>query len=73
MAKAAAPSIEDLFQQIDEAVAALESGELPLEDALTKYEHGLRALKLARGQLDRFQAKLEELRAEDPPGGVAPA
>ncbi|MBA2480529.1 MAG: exodeoxyribonuclease VII small subunit [Planctomycetes bacterium] len=58
------PSIEDHFHQIEEAVSALESGELPLEDALARYEAGLKSVRLAKGLLDRYAARLEELRAE---------
>ena len=60
-------AIEDLFQQIEEAVAALESGELPLEESLVRYEAGLKAMRQARGVLDRFSARLEELRGDEPP------
>ena len=38
------PSIEELFAQIEEAVAALEGGELPLEESLTRFESGLKAM-----------------------------
>ncbi len=63
-------SIEDHFTNIEEAVAALESGELPLEEALTRYEAGLKSVKLAKALLDRYAARLDELRAEPdrPPG-----
>lgn len=61
------PSIEDLFRQIEEAVAALEGGELPLEEALQRYEAGLKAVRGAKAQLDRFSARLEELKAEPEP------
>jgi|GEM_PF-2125448 len=65
MAKATSPAIEDLFEHIEDAVAALEGGELPLEQALTRYEAGLRAMKQARGILDRYAARLEQVRTDD--------
>ncbi len=72
MAKATPPAIEDLFEHIEDAVAALEGGELPLEQALTRYEAGLRAMKQARAILDRYAARLEHVRTdEDTSGGVA--
>lgn len=64
-------SIEDQFRQIEEAVAALEGGELSLEESFARYEAGLRAVRQAKTQLDRYAAKLEELRAE--PAGEPPA
>lgn len=62
------PAIEDLFTQIEEAVAALEGGELPLEDSLARYEAGLKAVRAAKAQLDRYAARLDELKAEPEPG-----
>ncbi len=64
------PSIEDHFAQIEAAVEALESGDLPLEEALARYEAGLKSLRLAKTQLDRYTARLEELRAEPPAAGA---
>ncbi len=64
---ASASSIEDHFRQIDEAVAALESGDLPLEESLLRYEAGLKAVRSAKVVLDRYAARLTELRAEDDP------
>lgn len=60
-----APSIEDHFAQIEGAIVALDGGELPLEQALERYEAGLKAVRQARQQLDRYAARLEELRATD--------
>ncbi len=65
------PSIEELFAQIEESVAALEGGELPLEESLTRFESGLKAMKQARGLLDRYAARLEELRGEGEPAADA--
>ena len=57
-------AIEDHFATIEQAVSALESGELPLEEALTRYESGLKSVRQAKALLDRYAARLEELRAE---------
>jgi exodeoxyribonuclease VII small subunit len=70
MPKAAQPSIEDQFLAVEEAVAALASGDLPLEEALSRYESGLKAVRLARAQLDRYAARLDELRAEPGESGT---
>ncbi len=58
------PSIEDHFAAIESAVASLEGGDLPLEEALARYEAGLKAVRQAKGLLDRFATRLEELRVE---------
>lgn len=54
--------IEDWFERIESAVEALESGDLPLEEALRRYEEGLSGVRSAQALLDRFQARLDELR-----------
>jgi exodeoxyribonuclease VII small subunit len=61
------PSIEDQFAVIEEAIAALESGDLGLEEALLRYEAGLKSVRQAKAQLDRYAARLEELRTDDAP------
>ncbi len=61
-------TIEDHFRLIEEAVSALEGGELPLEDALKRYEAGLKAVRAAKTQLDSYQARLDELKGGDVPG-----
>ncbi len=66
MAKQA--TIEDQFRLIEEAVSALEGGELPLEEALKRYETGLKAVRTAKTQLDSYQARLDELKGTDAPG-----
>ncbi|MFW5750078.1 MAG: exodeoxyribonuclease VII small subunit [Planctomycetota bacterium] len=57
-------TIEECFALIEQAVAALEDGQLPLEEALKRYEEGLRGVRQARTQLDGFAARLEELRED---------
>lgn len=59
------PAIEEVFKHIEDAVAALEGGELSLEEALARYEVGLKAVRSAKQQLDRYVARLEELKAAD--------
>ena len=59
------PSIEDQFTVIEEAIAALETGDLALEEALSRYEAGLKSVRQAKAQLDRYAARLEELRGDE--------
>jgi exodeoxyribonuclease VII small subunit len=65
-AMAKTQGIEDHFKAIEEAVKALEAGELTLEQSLSRYETGLKAVRQARGLLDQYTARLEVLRAEPP-------
>lgn len=60
-------SIEDHLALIETAIAALEVGDLPLEESLTRYEAGLKSVRQARGLLDRYSARLEELRSDGAP------
>jgi exodeoxyribonuclease VII small subunit len=59
--------LEDHLQALEDTIAALEAGDLPLEEALTRYEAGLKSVRQAKLLLDRYQARLDELKAgEDP-------
>ena len=60
------PSIEDQFTVIEAAIAALETGDLGLEEALARYEAGLKSVRQAKAQLDRYVARLEELQGDEP-------
>lgn len=60
-------SIEELFKHIEEAVSSLESGELPLEEALQRFESGLKAMRQARTLLDSYTVRLEEVRGSQEP------
>jgi len=72
---AKAQTLEDYLAAIEQAVAALESGDVPLEEALNRYEAGIKAVRQAKGLLDRYAARLDELRAEPerPAGSAADA
>ncbi len=61
-AEAAPKTIEEHFAILEAAVAALESDELPLEEALKRYETGLAAVRSAGVLLDAYRARLEEIR-----------
>ena len=52
---------EDHLKQVDEAVKALESGKLGLEESLEKYETGMKALKQCYAILDQAEKKIQLL------------
>ncbi len=52
---------EDLLKQVEDAVKALESGKLGLEDSLEKYEAGMKALKQCYGILEQAEKKIQVL------------
>lgn len=68
-----APSepFEKVMERLAKVVGELESGELPLEQALVLFEEGVRLSREGAARLDRAEARVEELlgrqlRAVDP-------
>jgi exodeoxyribonuclease VII small subunit len=68
----AALSFEDALKQLEAIVGRLESGEVPLDQAISLYEEGDRLRKLCQARLDAAQARIEQVRA-DPNGNVTGA
>lgn len=52
---------EDHLQSVEGAVQKLESGDLPLEDALAQYEAGVKALKQCYEILEAAEKRVEIL------------
>lgn len=59
---------EALLADATEAAARLESGELPLEDALDVYTRGMAALRGCEGKLRAVEARARVLLADDAGG-----
>ena len=51
-------SIEQTFEQLDELIRQLESGELSLEESFSAYEKGLGMVKLCRESVDEVEKKV---------------
>ncbi|MFC1666896.1 exodeoxyribonuclease VII small subunit [Candidatus Omnitrophota bacterium] len=51
----------EMLKKLEEIVDNLESGEMPLEESLKKYEEGTKLLKLCRKRLDETKRKVELL------------
>jgi exodeoxyribonuclease VII small subunit len=60
----ATPVFEEAFLAAERAVEALERGDLTLDDALRRYEEGLRALHSCYEILQRTQRRIEVLGEE---------
>ncbi len=58
------PTFEDALKQLETAVETLESGNLPLAEALRLFEEGLRASNLCRARLEEAKQRVEVLAAE---------
>ena len=62
MAKSDKPqSFEDSVAELEKIVAAIESGQIGLEESLAKYEQGMELVKHCRGILDRAEKRIEVL------------
>ena len=65
--KAAAQSSKELMpfeeavQKLEAVVEAMESGELPLETLLTRFEEGTRLVKICQTKLEEAELKIQTL------------
>lgn len=55
--------------ELDEIVAKMESGELPLDDMLSAYKRGAELVRFCRGKLDNAQAEIKKLDESGDDGG----
>jgi exodeoxyribonuclease VII small subunit len=61
----AEPTFEELQRELDELVARLERGDVPLDEALALYERGETLHRALAERLDRAELTIEELRSGD--------
>ena len=57
---------EEQLDELDAIVAALEEGKLPLDEALTLYERGMRLAQACQRRLDGAALRVSRLRATSP-------
>ena len=55
------PTFEEAQRELEQIVHRLESGEVPLDEALRLWERGEQLYKLCRERLDKAEGKIEEL------------
>ncbi len=55
-------SLEELQRELDELVARLERGDVPLDEALALWERGEALYRACAERLDRAELRIEELR-----------
>ncbi len=60
-------SFEQAVGQLEAIVAAIETGQIGLEESLAKYEQGMELVKHCRGILERAEKRIEVL-AQGPGG-----
>ena len=64
----AEPTFEQLQRELDELVARLERGDVPLDEALALWRRGEELHRACVERLDRAQLEIEELRSDGAPG-----
>ncbi len=57
-------TFEERLQQVEALIAKMESGEMPLEEAMQHYEAGLNALNALEKELTAAQQRLTVLRQQ---------
>ena len=62
-------TFEVAVAELEKIVAAIESGQIGLEESLAKYEQGMELVKKCRGILDRAEKRIEQL--NETPQGVS--
>jgi exodeoxyribonuclease VII small subunit len=68
-------TFEELQRELDELVARLERGDVPLDEALALYKRGEALHRALAERLDRAELQIEELRtgdAADPRDSASP-
>lgn len=69
-AEPAAPSFEGALAELEAVVGRLESGDLPLEQALEAFESGVKLSRQCAATLDAAERRIEILMAERGGSGV---
>lgn len=59
---------EEALTELEEQVRLLESGDLPLEEALEVYKYGIELSKLCVGKLNTVKQEVEKLVADSEEG-----
>ena len=57
-------TIEEQLLKIQEIASELEGGSIGLEEALEKYEEGIRLVRGCAGQIDRVQKRIKVIETE---------
>ena len=57
-------TFEERLQQVEALIAKMESGEMPLEEAMQQYEAGLNALNALEKELTAAQQRVTVLRQQ---------
>ena len=59
------PSFEESFSRLQETIAALEQGGLPLDEAIARFEQGIQIATQCRAMLDDAELRVTRLVQSD--------
>ncbi len=63
-AKATEPTFEDALGRLESIVETMETGELPLEQLMNRFEEGTRLVKLCQDRLAAADLRLQQLQVD---------
>ncbi|MGV3344808.1 exodeoxyribonuclease VII small subunit [Enterobacteriaceae bacterium LUAb1] len=66
------PTFEASLAQLEQIVARLENGELPLEDALAEFERGVRLARQSQQKLQQAEQRVQILLSNDKDADLTP-
>ncbi|GBD07477.1 Exodeoxyribonuclease 7 small subunit [bacterium HR21] len=66
------PSFEAQFARLEEIVALLDRGTLPLEQLLELYEEAMQLIAWCRQYLEKAELRIIEIRGSSPPAEESP-
>jgi exodeoxyribonuclease VII small subunit len=58
-------SLEDALARLESVVDSMESGDIPLDQLVARYEEGMKLLKLCEEQLRAAELRIEELSSDE--------
>lgn len=59
------PSFEEALTRLESIVEAMETGDLPLEQLLNRYEEGTRLVKQCQDRLSSAELRIQQLEPDD--------
>ncbi len=65
-------SFETSLEHLEQIVARLESGELPLEEALNEFERGVQLARVGQQTLQQAEQRVQILLSDDKDADLAP-
>ncbi|KGT94890.1 exodeoxyribonuclease VII small subunit [Erwinia typographi] len=65
-------SFETSLQQLEQIVSRLESGDLPLEEALNEFERGVQLARTGQQKLQQAEQRVQILLSEDKNADLKP-